>query len=599
LRMKKLALVAALAIVVVAPCFAAANPTQTVPFDHWAYNAVDQLVQKGIIIGYPDGTFKGDRAMTRYEFAMAISRLLDVMKAQGGGVGPAGPAGPAGPRGAAGPAGPSGPAGPAGPAGASGAMDDAKVAALVNKLVAEFKDELADLRKDVNGLQDDVSDLGDRVTYLEEQAKGPKAFGWIDYRIGILGGDLVGYRQSYPILVERRMNLDSEFDNLTAKFGIQGRVTDDVYARIALKARDTWDGQEYTYVNNALDEGSRWEPLVDYHDTLLWLDEAWVSARTKGFLAGTWTFGRQFQSYGMGLLVDNARQSQQGVRGQLPNLFGSKLDVDLFFGGGGQELFYNHYDQWTGEYTDGYASIRAAYSKPTWTLGANYLHNGIDNETGYSLDLAAQIWGRDVRVEYAALKEDRFYTYPGSDNKAIMATADIWKGSNWALRGFYSKADSQYDVYYSATNPYYEINDPYTTDGLGPYDGHSVAIPWERWLRNPLVMPNLRVIGGSLDFKLSQQPFTVCYYDVKSCGTNWNNVPSVLSTYLGWNGTDVPYSQLWAISTTRQLADGLNLTLTYAQQRANNGYEIYPTQPEPYINPANQSLLQAAVTIGF
>ena len=84
--MKKLVLVIVLAIVVAAPCFAAANPTQTVPFDHWAYNAVDQLVQKGIIIGYPDGTFKGDRAMTRYEFAMAISRLLDVMKAQGGGI---------------------------------------------------------------------------------------------------------------------------------------------------------------------------------------------------------------------------------------------------------------------------------------------------------------------------------------------------------------------------------------------------------------------------------------------------------------------------------------------------------------------------------
>jgi hypothetical protein len=58
------------------PRFAQTSPADTVPFEHWAYDAVQQLVDAGIIIGYPDGTFKGDRAMTRYEFAMAISRLL-------------------------------------------------------------------------------------------------------------------------------------------------------------------------------------------------------------------------------------------------------------------------------------------------------------------------------------------------------------------------------------------------------------------------------------------------------------------------------------------------------------------------------------------
>ena len=66
-----------LALVLLAPCVAQASPTDDVPFDHWAYDAVQTLVDKGIIIGYPDGLFHGDRAMTRYEFAMAISRLLD------------------------------------------------------------------------------------------------------------------------------------------------------------------------------------------------------------------------------------------------------------------------------------------------------------------------------------------------------------------------------------------------------------------------------------------------------------------------------------------------------------------------------------------
>lgn len=41
----------------------AAGPMDDVPFDHWAYDACDLLVKDGIIIGYPDGTFKGNRAM--------------------------------------------------------------------------------------------------------------------------------------------------------------------------------------------------------------------------------------------------------------------------------------------------------------------------------------------------------------------------------------------------------------------------------------------------------------------------------------------------------------------------------------------------------
>ena len=75
--MKKLAICVAVIVAVALPSFAQRNPAETVPFDHWAYDAVKQLCEKGVIIGYPDGTFKGDRAMTRYEFAMAISRLIE------------------------------------------------------------------------------------------------------------------------------------------------------------------------------------------------------------------------------------------------------------------------------------------------------------------------------------------------------------------------------------------------------------------------------------------------------------------------------------------------------------------------------------------
>ena len=55
---------------------AASGPFADVPTDHWAYQSVDTLQKAGIVIGYPDGTYGGRRPMTRYEFAVAIARLL-------------------------------------------------------------------------------------------------------------------------------------------------------------------------------------------------------------------------------------------------------------------------------------------------------------------------------------------------------------------------------------------------------------------------------------------------------------------------------------------------------------------------------------------
>lgn len=47
-----------------------------VPENHWAYDYVEDLAKKGLLVGYPDGEFKGDRTMTRYEFAAVMYRAL-------------------------------------------------------------------------------------------------------------------------------------------------------------------------------------------------------------------------------------------------------------------------------------------------------------------------------------------------------------------------------------------------------------------------------------------------------------------------------------------------------------------------------------------
>ncbi|HQE26111.1 MAG TPA: S-layer homology domain-containing protein, partial [Candidatus Atribacteria bacterium] len=76
--MKKIVLALVLVLALALP--ALANPFVDVPLNHWAYDAVQSLAAKGIFIGYPDGTFGGNRAMTRYEAAMATARALAYME---------------------------------------------------------------------------------------------------------------------------------------------------------------------------------------------------------------------------------------------------------------------------------------------------------------------------------------------------------------------------------------------------------------------------------------------------------------------------------------------------------------------------------------
>jgi len=678
--------------VLVAPAFAQRNPAETVPFDHWAYDAVQTLVDEGIIIGYPDGTFRGDRVMTRYEFAMAISRLLDIVppgppgpagakgdtgatgaagakgdkgdtgatgatgakgdkgdqgaagpvgatgatgavgapgaagatgapgprgergpvgptgskgdKGETGAVGPAGGPGPKGDTGAVGPAGGPGPKGDTGAAGPKGEKGDVgakgdkgdpptpdEVRAICKKLLDEFADDIKALRDDLDYLQDDVYDLGDRVSYLEELAKRPKVTGWMDYRIGYTGTDLES---------------GSEFDNLTAKIGIEGKVTNDLAAKIALKVRDTSDSPRLWY-----SEGATWDPAVGaylgvpnnfgvgpavdgYAAEQIWLDEATLSFPTKGLLNANWTVGRQFNRYGLGLLVNNERKSQNGISAAFGNVWGTNVDFSVF--AGGSEYTWNDAVMWmptltppsvvTSEGQDGYLAMAASYARPSWKIGGEWLADGYAGEEGWAADFWAKFWGRELYAQYAELLKSRdnidmdFWSH--SPAGAVMAMLDVWKGKNWALRGFYSDVDAEYDVWYSTLNPYYEN-----------YGGAGAGIPWERWLRNPLALTNVETLGGQLEFTLGKTPFEIAYYNLERNSGYWSKSPwgGILADNVSAAdpGADLPYNRLFSLRVSREVAEGVNVGLTYALQSANSDY----------LGLEDQKLLSAEVTVGF
>jgi hypothetical protein len=150
---------------------------------HWAYDAVNDLQQKGILLGYPNGYFQGKRTLTRYEFAVALERLLNKI--------PAGPPGPAGPAGEVGPAGPAGPPG----------ITPEEIAEL-RRLMDEFRNELTALGTDVRAMRArldqlaaDVADINRRLDrmpvisgdFFQGFSSTRSRFGIVDYSGAIRG----------------------------------------------------------------------------------------------------------------------------------------------------------------------------------------------------------------------------------------------------------------------------------------------------------------------------------------------------------------------------------------------------------------------------
>jgi hypothetical protein len=623
--MSRYVVLTALVIVLALPSLVSAKPTDDVPFDHWAYDAVQTLVDKGVIIGYPDGLFHGNRAMTRYEFAIAISRLIDHMPAgpagPAGAAGAAGPVGPAGPGGATGDAGPAGPPGPAGAQGPAGTVDEAQVRAICAKLCDEFKDELKAIRGNVDTLKDDVAGLGERVTALEEH-QGPKPFGWVDYRIGLAGEQTKG---------------DFEFDNLTAKVGVEGQVTPALFGRVALKTRNwPFDDDGGAVGNNDFDsnhsyyDGLVWRspsqltampgftsgsgslpsnfdvPFISVPDNYtggqIWLDEAYLQFTAKGFGAPRFTVGRQFFNYGLGLVVNNDRQSLQGIRAQWAKLFDTGLDFEFFVGDGspnytssfneadGSNVYGNDLGVEAGGPGDSYVSGRLEYARPTWSIAGNWLVNGFAEEEAWSVDAWWKYWGeRNLYVEWAQQRKAQDgdstpNSGPGQNPSAVLAMADLWKAHNWSLRGMYARAYSDYDIYFSSLHPYWE-EDVRNFSGLA-----AGYIPFELFTRKVPIFGNTMTWGGTFAFELGDWPVELSYYKLKA--TQGGMISGVSSFPISrW---ELPYDQLMSARVSHEVANGVNVYALGGLELANNSDQI-STQTSW----CDAKLLEAGLTIGF
>ncbi|EAX47313.1 S-layer domain protein domain protein [Thermosinus carboxydivorans Nor1] len=145
--------------------FAAANPFVDVPAKHWSYDAVAKLAKAGIIDGYGDGTFRGDKTMTRYEMAQIVAKAM-----------------------------------------AKSDKADAETKALVDKLAVEFAQEL--------------NNLGVRVAKLEKNQPNMKFTGTFDVRYRTVDYDAASTASDVNAFYRLRMEGAAKVDDKTT-FGMR------------------------------------------------------------------------------------------------------------------------------------------------------------------------------------------------------------------------------------------------------------------------------------------------------------------------------------------------------------------------------------------
>ncbi len=206
-KLNKMLMVALIASAISGHAYAAeAKLYDDVPLNHWAYAAVADLTEKGLLVGMPNGTFKGNKPMTRYSFAVVVSRMLDryneLLKNNND-------------------------------------ISNKDVKALED-LVTEFvneieslSEEVKELKSDVKSVKADVSDVKDNVSELNTKTTA------LEKKVNRIGnvkvsGDVLAQNISYD---KTNKNMD-DFQNVQVRIGFNAQPTDKVEADFRYVAYD-------------------------------------------------------------------------------------------------------------------------------------------------------------------------------------------------------------------------------------------------------------------------------------------------------------------------------------------------------------------------
>ncbi len=472
---------------------------QDVPLGHWAYPALQKLAAAGILEGYPPtGTFIGQRPMTRYEFAVAIARLLNRIPAAGNDFDPS-------------------------------ALNTRittlegrpipdvtrqQVQDLIDALRREFQDEIAR----INGRLD-VDET--RIGALENRVPAPNRLttavsilhrrGYANYindgiagrnflRSDIPGGnsngitafnDTGGTLPNYPTgndvkSFDRRV-VRRTFSYTDLEVRLQDRVSDRLSVSAAL--RSLGDTQE--------------DPWAGDSNGGVYVREAFVSANVGnkiGFNNVLATLGRQRTKIAQGLLYDNDLSPTDQLRYDanlgpiaFTGFFGSQnnsgIGSGFGFNGGanrsnpylnqGSEFFLNPvgtgnagtdlrnrrligFGTTTGGFADdnetllrGGINLFRISGQPV-QLAYSHLLDGFKSQAGEGIDLTLPLFNRTIGFELVRNRKFEDATRPDTSSKyAGIVSLNVLRTSILDLNAAYGKAGSNFEFFgASSANPY-------------------------------------------------------------------------------------------------------------------------------------------------
>jgi len=245
---KNLMMVVMVAVLSLSLTTAQAGLFDDVPEGHWAREAVEELVAKGIIEGHPDGTFKGQGSVTRYALAVTLARALATIDAS--------------------------------------APDlAAPDLAALERLSVEFGDELSLLGVKVTALEDEIADAHDQIADIKSCSGEQKQCGGNTFGSVAVSGDAWIHYDNLDYVNDTTDDDQATFYQLA--FNLSAHVNDDISTFVRV-------------INDDL-SGINFEGV---EDTNFGIDLAYLDVKDLFDLADL-RIGRQFVAVGHSIVLDD------------------------------------------------------------------------------------------------------------------------------------------------------------------------------------------------------------------------------------------------------------------------------------------------------
>ena len=416
------AIFAATAVLGVTTAFAA-NPFSDVTPQDWAYQSVAQLAAAGVINGYPDGTFKGQNNITRYEMAQMVAKAM-----------------------------------------ANESRANAEQQAMINRLADEFSSELNNLGVRVSNLENKIGNVkvtGDaRLRYqgsdktdmfATADAKDKKSK--FDYRGRVQFNATVNDNTSAVVRLVTQSNSGS-----TPEFGdgTNNSVSfDRMYVAHNFGAKTTGlVGRFGAFIGDGLIYDDAFDGAALAYNTDKFSATAAYGSFVAGNLLGSYTnAGTDMNSLNadnnlsVTLLQANGKLGEHTKLGAFYAFGNKQLDNDIY----GASLDFNFNKVWIGgEYATFKDDFANDKSKDAWTAGIGY--GAFDMAKQGTWDVKAQYFSEGVNSPVISSTWNQPYN---ADYKAWMATVDYALYKNVGLSAYATfnaqdKAGNDLPEYYRA-----------------------------------------------------------------------------------------------------------------------------------------------------